>query len=100
MIELLQRLKTHQTAKLKGMQGQRLMIYYNSIGYLTFAARENVPLKTLQAIGGYADIYTLKNRYTHTQQEDVEHARQRIENMFSTGFCDTAVTTSQASKSL
>jgi len=51
--------------------------------YMTFADRENVPLKTLQSIGGYADIYTLKNRYTHTQREDIEHARSRIDHMFS-----------------
>ena len=50
---------------------------------MTFADRENVPLKTLQSIGGYADIYTLKNRYTHTQREDIEHARSCIDNMFS-----------------
>ncbi len=68
--------------------------------YMTFADRENVPLETLQSIGGYADIYTLKNRYTHTQQEDIEHARQRIENMFSPALCDTAVTTAKAVKSL
>ncbi|MBP3644833.1 MAG: tyrosine-type recombinase/integrase [Clostridia bacterium] len=68
--------------------------------YMTFADRENVPLKTLQSIGGYADIYTLKNRYTHTQQEDIEHARQRIENMFSPAFCDSNVTTAEVVKPL
>ena len=68
--------------------------------YMTFADRENVPLKTLQSIGGYADIYTLKNRYTHTQSEDIEHARQRIENIFSPALCDTYVTTVEAAKPL
>lgn len=68
--------------------------------YMTFADRENVPLKTLQSIGGYADIYTLKNRYTHTQQEDIEHARKRIENMFSPTLCDTTVTTAKAANPL
>ena len=51
--------------------------------YMTFADREAVPLKTLQSIGGYADIYTLKNRYTHIQREDIENARKRIDHMFS-----------------
>lgn len=64
--------------------------------FMTFADREAVPLKTLQAIGGYADIYTLKNRYTHTQQEDIESARQRIDNMFSPVLCDIAVTAPKA----
>ncbi len=49
--------------------------------FMTFADREAVPLKTLQSIGGYADIYTLKNRYT--QREDIEHARKRIDHMSS-----------------
>lgn len=53
--------------------------------FMTFADREAVPLKTLQSIGGYADIYTLKNRYTHTQREDIEHARKRIDHMFLPG---------------
>lgn len=68
--------------------------------YMTFADREKVPLKTLQSIGGYADIYTLKNRYTHTQNEDIEYARKCIENMFSPALCDTAVTVTQTVKPL
>ena len=51
--------------------------------FMNFADREVMPLKTLQSFGGYADIYTLKNRYMHTQREDIEHARKCIDHMFS-----------------
>jgi len=54
--------------------------------YMTFAQRARIPAKTLQAIGGYADLSTLQDRYVHTQQEDIEAARTAIEDMFSSGL--------------
>lgn len=51
--------------------------------YMTFAQRAQVSTKTLQAIGGYADLATLQERYVHTQQEDIEAARAAIDGMFS-----------------
>ena len=51
--------------------------------YMTFAQRAQVSIKTLQAIGGYADLATLQERYVHTQQEDIEAARAAIDGMFS-----------------
>ena len=51
--------------------------------YMTLAQRARVPVKTLQAIGGYADVATLQDRYVHTQEEDIEAARNTINNMFS-----------------
>ena len=50
--------------------------------YMTFAQRAKVATKTLQSIGGYADLATLQDRYIHTQQEDIEAARLAIEGMF------------------
>jgi len=50
--------------------------------YMTFAQRAQIPVKTLQAIGGYADLATLQDRYVHTQCEDIEAARGAIDGMF------------------
>ena len=51
--------------------------------YMTFAQRARIPVKTLQSIGGYADLATLQDRYVHTQNEDIEAAREAINGMFS-----------------
>ncbi len=51
--------------------------------FMTFANRAGIPEKTLQTIGGYADVQTLRQIYTHTQQEDVEAASSIIQGMFS-----------------
>lgn len=51
--------------------------------YMTFAQRAQVATKTLQTIGGYADLATLQDRYVHTQREDIEAARGVIDSMFS-----------------
>lgn len=50
--------------------------------FVTFARRAGVEEKTLQTIGGYADIETMRNVYTHTQNEDLEAARTPLSNMF------------------
>jgi integrase len=50
--------------------------------YMTFAQRAQIPVKTLQTIGGYADLATLQDRYVHTQNEDIEAARSVIDGMF------------------
>ena len=51
--------------------------------YMTFAQRAQVATKTLQTIGGYADLATLQDRYVHTQREDIEAARSAIDSIFS-----------------
>ena len=51
--------------------------------YMTFAQRAQVATKTLQTIGGYADLATLQDRYVPTQKEDIEAARGAIDSMFS-----------------
>lgn len=56
--------------------------------YMTFAQRAQLPTKTLQTIGGYADLATLQNRYIHTQLEDMEAARKALNSL----FCDASVT--------
>ena len=56
--------------------------------YMTFAQRAQLSTKTLQTIGGYADLATLQNRYSHTQLEDIEAARKALDSL----FCDTSVT--------
>jgi len=50
--------------------------------YMTFAQRAQIPVKTLQSIGGYADLATLQDRYVHTQSEDIDAARSAIDGMF------------------
>ena len=54
--------------------------------YMTMAQRANVSMKTLQTIGGYSDLATLQDRYVHTQQEDIEAARNTINHMFPPRF--------------
>lgn len=56
--------------------------------YMTFAQRAQIPVKTLQAIGGYADLATLQDRYVHTQNEDIEAARAAIEDMFLPAYSE------------
>lgn len=46
--------------------------------FATIAHRKGVDDKTLQSMGGWADLSTMKNIYIHTQQEDLEQARQLL----------------------
>lgn len=50
--------------------------------FMTFALRAGVKEKTLQTIGGYADVTTLRKVYTHTQEEDIAAATPIINGMF------------------
>ena len=46
--------------------------------FATRAHRAGVDDKTLQSMGGWKDLSTMKNIYIHTQQEDLEIARQQL----------------------
>lgn len=51
--------------------------------FATFARRAGVDENTLKTIGGWADIETMRNVYTHTQDEDVEIAKKKMTDMFT-----------------
>ena len=38
--------------------------------------------KTMQVIGGWSDIATMRNVYTHVQQTDLQRAGQLMGSMF------------------
>ena len=59
--------------------------------YMTLAQRAQISTKTLQTIGGYADLATLQDRYVHTQKEDIEAARGGIDGMFSPVLCQEQI---------
>ena len=42
------------------------------------AYRAGVSEKTLQSMGGWADLKTMQNVYIHTQEEDLENARRLL----------------------
>ncbi len=46
--------------------------------FATRAHRLGISEKTLQSMGGWADIQTLRNVYIHTQEEDYETARKQL----------------------
>ena len=46
--------------------------------FATRAHRAGVDDKTLQSMGGWKDLSTMKNIYIHTQQEDLEIARAQL----------------------
>ena len=51
--------------------------------YITLAHRNGVDDKTLQIIGGYADIRTMQNVYMHAQQQDIAKAAEQMQGMFA-----------------
>ena len=51
--------------------------------FITFARRAGMEEKTMQTIGGYADISTMRNVYGHTQDEDMQIASGKMEAMFN-----------------
>lgn len=51
--------------------------------FATFAHRAGVDENTLKTIGGWADVETLRNVYTHTQEEDVNLAKKKLTGMFA-----------------
>lgn len=50
--------------------------------FATYGKRLGIDEKTMQTIGGWKDIKTLRNVYTHTQHEDLEDARNKMETMY------------------
>lgn len=46
--------------------------------FATRAYRAGVSEKTLQSMGGWADLKTRQNVYIHTQEEDLENARRLL----------------------
>lgn len=46
--------------------------------FATRAYRAGVSEKTLQSMGGWADLKTMQNVYIHTQEEDLENARRLL----------------------
>lgn len=50
--------------------------------YLTMASNAGVTPKTLQAIGGHADIATTMNRYVHAQRDQILDAGRKISQKF------------------
>ena len=50
--------------------------------FATYGKRLGIDEKTMQTIGGWKDIKTLRNVYTHTQREDLEEARSKMETMY------------------
>lgn len=44
--------------------------------FATMAYRAGVPEKTIQSMGGWKDLATMRNIYIHTQKEDLEAARR------------------------
>ena len=51
--------------------------------FATLGQRNNISSKTMQVIGGWSDAKTLNKVYTHTQEEDIEIARQRMTQMYA-----------------
>lgn len=49
--------------------------------FATRAYRAGVSEKTLQTMGGWADIQTMRNVYIHTQKEDLESAREILKTL-------------------
>ncbi len=62
--------------------------------FATVNHRNGMDDKTLQAIGGWADIETMRDVYTHTQDADVCRAAKMMNNMFSAASCDNPCDTS------
>lgn len=56
--------------------------------FTTLCHRRGMDDKTLQSIGGWADVSTMRDIYTHTQEKDIEKAAAMMNTIFSS-FCDT-----------
>lgn len=50
--------------------------------FTTMCRRAGMDEKTMQAIGGWSDIETMRNVYTHVQDQEMVNARKVLENMF------------------
>ncbi len=58
--------------------------------FVTFAWRAGMDEKTLQTIGGYADLQTMKGIYTHVEDEDIAKAKAAMKTMFLHSKYDTS----------
>ena len=52
--------------------------------FTTVCRRSGMDEKTMQVIGGWSDIATMRNVYTHVQQTDLQRAGQLMGGMFQT----------------
>ena len=50
--------------------------------FTTVCRRSGMDEKTMQVIGGWSDIATMRNVYTHVQQTDLQRAGQLMGGMF------------------
>ena len=46
--------------------------------YLTYAVGATTDFKTIQGISGHADIFTLLNRYAHSQEEKILELSEKM----------------------
>ena len=51
--------------------------------YLTYAVGETTDYKTVQGISGHADIFTLLNRYAHSQDDKVLELSGKMEDILT-----------------
>ena len=72
----------HQLAQYKSIGGKINLygatphVFRHS--YITTLAKADVDLKTIQRISGHANISTTLNIYTHTREEEIQHAGAKI----------------------
>ena len=67
--------------------------------FATVCHRNGMDDKTLQAVGGWADIATMRDVYTHTQEQDLSRAASMMNQMFLAA-CDTPCDNREIPKSL
>ena len=53
--------------------------------FITMLTRQGVQESTLQSIGGYGDLRTMRKTYTHTQQSDLDRAAEQMIGAFVSG---------------
>ena len=46
--------------------------------YLTYAVGATTDFKTIQGISGHADLFTLLNRYAHSQDDKVHELSEKM----------------------
>ena len=68
--------------------------------FATVCHRKGMDDKTLQAIGGWADVDTMRDVYTHTQEKDIRGAAATINQLFQAAECDYACDKAKAGKTV
>ena len=66
----------------KTIDGYDTTPHYFRHTFVTFARRAGIEEKTLQTIGGYADIATMQKVYSHVQAEDMQDASEKMVSMY------------------